>query len=151
MKKYLTYFGVGFAIFLIISIIVFCVARQNEKELEEQRIIEQQEVYKAVDDILKTDKSYDISENDKITLAFSSETETVATIKNYLKDNKIAVFYVYGGPFDAKMEGNYIICTGFDNAGMTKIYYANDNYSKEYSYSFESMLEFAHKAITFDM
>jgi len=151
MKKYLTYAGLGFGVFLIISIIVFCFNKQNEDRIAQQELIAQQEATSFVEGVLKTDKWCDITENDKITLAFSSETDNISVLKNYLKDNKVAVFYVYGGPFDAKMEGNYIICTGFNDDGMAKIYYAGDNYSKEYLYSFESMIEFAHKALTFEM
>lgn len=151
MKKFFIYFGIVFGIFLLISITIFCFSMKDKEMLKEQELVEKQKIAEKVESVLNTSEWLEITENDKITLAFSSETDTVAKIKNYLKDNKMAIFYVYGGPFDAKMEGNYVICKGFNDAGMVKIYYSGDNYSKEYLYSFESMLEFAHKALTFEM
>lgn len=148
MKKYLVYFGVGFGIFLIFSIILGFTLGNKDKSEE---VYNEVEIAERVEKVLRSKEWKEITENDKITLAFSSETETVSFIKNYLKDNKMAIFYVFGGPFDAKMEGNYIICTGFNEKGMAKLYYSNDDYSKEYEYSFEGLLEFSHKVLTFEM
>ena len=49
------------------------------------------------------------------------------------------------------MKGNYIICTGFNEDGKAKILYPDDNFSEEWKYSFEGLIEFSTKVMLFDM
>ena len=151
MKKYLTYIIVGFIIFLLFSILVAFFVTKDKEEQNLQGIDSSFVMARIKEKVLKSGVWREFTENDKITLAFSSESDNVAFVRNYLRDNKIAIFYIYGGPFDSKMEGNYIICTGFDEEGMANIYYPQDNYAKEYKYSFEGLIEFSHKVLTFEM
>ncbi|MBE5812248.1 MAG: hypothetical protein E7314_01155 [Clostridiales bacterium] len=154
MSKSLKYGIIGFAIFLTFSIIVYCVVniKENIQEIRENELIEADTgVTIDIEKVIKEGTWHDITEEDKITLAFSSETSIISTVKNYLKDNKIAIFFVYGGPFDYNLEGNYIICTGFNEDGKAKILYPDDNFSEEWKYSFEGLIEFATKVMLFEM
>ena len=71
--------------------------------------------------------------------------------KQYLKDNKIAIFFVYGGPFDYNLKGNYIVCTGFNENGKAKVLYPDDNFGQEWTCTFEQLIEFASKVMLFEM
>ena len=81
----------------------------------------------------------------------TAETSIITKVKDYLKDNKIAIFFVYGGPFDSKLNGNYIICTGFNEDGRANILYPDDNFTEEWQYAFEGLIEFSTKVMLFDI
>lgn len=152
MNKSLKIGIIAFGIFFAFSIIVYCVV--NIKDNIEQRNNIQHAnsgVTIDIEKVVKEGKWHNITEEDKITLALSAETSIVSTVKQYLKDNKIAIFFVYGGPFDHNLKGNYIICTGFNEDGKAKILYPDDNFETEWKYSFEGLIEFATKVMLFDM
>ena len=152
MSKSLKYGIIGFSIFFAISIIVYCVVNIRENIEEKNNIVEiDPGVTIDVENLVKNGTWYEITEEDKITLALSGETSIISTVKQYLRDNKIAIFFVYGGPFDYNMKGNYIICTGFNDSGKAKVLYPDDNFSEEWRYSFEGVIEFATKVMLFDM
>ena len=155
MNKTLKIGIICFIIFLAFSIIVYSVVNVNENIQHEKEKIKELEANAGVtidiEKVINEGKWHTITEEDKITLAMSSETDIIKTVKNYLKDNKIAIFFVYGGPFDAKMQGNYIICTGFNEDGKAKILYPDDNFKEEWIYSFEGLIEFSNKVMLFEM
>ena len=153
MNKLIKYGIIGFAIFFVFSIIVYAVSSVKKIEEEKSNIVveDNNSVVIDVEKAINEGTWYDITEEDKITLALSSETNIVSTVKKYLQDNKVAIFFVYGGPFDANLKGNYIICTGFNEDGKAKIIYPNDNFSKEWTYSYEGLMEFSNKVMLFDM
>lgn len=155
MSKPLKYGIIAFIIFFGLSVIVFCIAgiRNNIIQEEQNNIVEvvNSGVTIDVQKVIKEGTWHEITEEDKITLALSSETSIITTVKEYLKDNKIAIFFVYGGPFDYNLKGNYIICTGFNEDGKAKILYPDDNYTQEWKYAFEGLIEFSTKVMMFDM
>ena len=155
MSKTLKVGIIGFLILFVFSIIVYSVVNLKENIQEEKdrdKAIEANAgVIIDIEKAINEGKWHTITEEDKITLAMSSETSIITTIKNYLKDNKIAIFFVYGGPFDHNLKGNYIICTGFNEDGKAKILYPDDNFSEEWKYSFEGLIEFSTKVMLFDM
>jgi hypothetical protein len=124
MNKSLKIGIIAFLIFLAISVIIYSVVGIKETVSERKNnVIEVDNgITIDIEKVIKEGTWHEITEEDKITLAFSSETSIVSTVKNYLKDNKIAIFFVYGGPFDANLKGNYIICTGFNENGKAKIF-----------------------------
>ena len=154
MNKLIKYGIIGFVIFFVFSIIVYAVSsvKQSVEENNNNAVVAvDNSVVIDVEKAINEGTWYDITEEDKITLALSSETNIVSTVKKYLQDNKVAIFFVYGGPFDANLKGNYIICTGFNEDGKAKIIYPNDNFSKEWTYSYEGLIEFSNKVMLFDM
>lgn len=153
MNKAIKYGIITFSVFFIISIIVYCVATVKENVENEKKAFLEIDPGVTIDikKVVNEGTWHEITEEDKITLAFSSETSIISTVKQYLKDNKIAIFFVYGGPFDYSMKGNYIICTGFNEDGKAKILYPDDNFEKEWKYSFEGLIEFSTKVMLFDM
>ena len=154
MSKPLKYGIIAFIIFFVFSILVYCISsvKKNIEEENKQNVVEVgNSVIVDIDEAINKGLWYDITEEDKITLALSAETSIISSVKNYLKDNKIAIFFVYGGPFDVKMEGNYIICTGFNEDGKAKILYPDDNFTEEWTYSFEGLIEFSNKVMLFQM
>lgn len=152
MNKPLKYGIIAFTAFFIFSILVYViVAIKNEIEQNNNMIEIDSSVVIDVDKVINEGKWYDITEEDKITLAHSSETNIISNIKQYIKDNKIAIFFVYGGPFDHNLKGNYIICTGFNEDGRVKLLYPDDNFSEEWRYSFEGLIEFSNKVMLFNM
>ena len=152
MSKPLKYGIIAFVIFLTFSIIVYCVSNIKNNIEEKNNVVEVDSgVTIDLDKVIHEEKWYDITEEDKITLAMSAETSIISTVKQYLKDNKIAIFFVYGGPFDYNLKGNYIICTGFNEDGKAKILYPDDNFEKEWRYSFEGLIEFSNKVMLFEM
>ena len=153
MNKLIKYGIIGFAIFFVFSIIVYAVSsvKQNVEEKNNAVVAVDNSVVIDVEKAINEGIWYDITEEDKITLALSSETNIVSAVKKYLQDNKVAIFFVYGGPFDTNLKGNYIICTGFNENGKSKIIYPNDNFSKEWIYSYEGLIEFSNKVMLFEM
>jgi len=152
MNKLLKSGIIIFSIFLISSLVVYFAVNIKEHIEQKSNISEENSgVFVDINKVINDGIWHDITEEDKITLALSAETNIISTVKNYLKDNKIAIFFVYGGPFDYKLEGNYIICTGFNEDGKAKILYPNDNFEKEWKYSFEGLIEFSTKVMLFDM
>lgn len=153
MSKSLKIAIIVFLIFLGLSIIVYCAVNIKEGIEEKKNAILEVDPRVTIDvaKAINEGKWYEITEEDKITLALSAETSVISNVKQYLKDNKIAIFFVYGGPFDYNMDGNYIICTGFNEDGKAKVLYPNDNFEKEWKYSFEGLIEFATKVMLFDM
>ena len=136
---------------------VYCIAgikesiEKEEQEKAQSMVEVENKVVVDIEKAISQGKWHDITEDDKITLALTAETSIISTVKSYLKDNKIAIFFVYGGPFDAKMQGNYIICTGFNEDGKAKILYPDDNFAEEWIYSFEGLIEFSTKVMLFEM
>lgn len=153
MNKALKYGIIAFLIFLVFSIIVYSVVSVKENiEQKNNTVVEiDNSVTVNVEKAISEGKWYDITEEDRITLAMFSETDLITKVKSYLKDNKIAIFFVYGGPFDAELKGNYIICTGFNEDGRAKILYPDDNFEQEWRYAFEGVIEFAQKVMLFEM
>ena len=153
MNKALKYGIIAFLIFLVFSIIVYSVVSVKENiEQKNNTVVEiDNSVTVNVQKAISEGKWYDITEEDRITLAMFSETDLITKVKSYLKDNKIAIFFVYGGPFDAELKGNYIICTGFNEDGRAKILYPDDNFEQEWRYAFEGVIEFAQKVMLFEM
>lgn len=154
MSKTLKYAIIGFLMFLGFSMVIYFIAeiKSNIEEEEKKVVVEIDEgVSLDVEKVINNGEWHEITEEDKITLALTAETEIVSKLKQYLKDNKIAIFFVYGGPFDYNMEGNYIICTGFNEDGKAKILYPDDNFEKEWKYSFEGLIEFSQKVMLFEM
>lgn len=153
MSKSLKYGIIAFLIFLSFSIIVYCISNVKESiEVKNDKVIEVNPgVTLDIQKVINEGTWHEITEEDKITLALTSETSIVTEIKQYLKDNKIAVFFVYGGQFDYNMKGNYIICTGFNEEGKAKILYPDDNFSKEWTETFERLIEFSTKVMLFEM
>jgi hypothetical protein len=152
MSKFLKYGIITFLCFLTFSIVVFCVSKANKEQNISNKPIEVNlgELI-DVEKVINSGKWHEITEEDKITLALSSETNIISEVKTYLKNNKIAIFFVYGGPFDYGLKGNYIICTGFNDEGKVKILYPDDNYATEWIYSFEGLIEFSYKVMLFEM
>ena len=112
MNKALRYGIIAFFTFLAISIIVYCISSINKSnQIEESALVDNTEIAVAVDieKAIGEGKWYDITEEDRITLAMGTETDIISNTIKYLKENKIAIFFVYGGPFDSKLKGNYII------------------------------------------
>lgn len=152
MSKTLKYGIIGFLIFLGFSIIVYSVVNIKDNIEEKNTYVEIDEgVTVNIEKSISEGTWYEITEEDKITLAMSAETSVISTVKNYLKDNKIAIFFVYGGPFDTNLNGNYVICTGFNEDGRAKILYPDDNFEGEWRYAFEGLIEFSTKVMLFDM
>ena len=153
MSKTVKYGIIAFLIFLVFSIVVFIVAKNKENE-ENSKIAIMNDNKGVVIDIksfIDEGTWFDITEEDKITLAMAAQTTITAKLKDYLKDNKIAIFFIYGGPFDSELNGNYIICTGFNENGKVKVLYPDDNFETEWTYSFEGVIEYATKVMMFDM
>lgn len=154
MSKPLKYGIIAFITFFAFSIVVYCVSSiktsVEEKKLEEAATVDTGVVV-DIDKAITQGVWYDITEEDKITLALTAETDIISRVKDYLKDNKIAIFFVYGGPFDYGLAGNYIVCTGFNEDGKAKILYPDDNFEEEWIYSFEGLIEFSTKVMLFDM
>lgn len=154
MNKPLKLGIIAFVIFFMFSIIVYIFSINNNSKANQKdvtSIADNNSIEVDIDGLLGKGTWYDITEEDKITLAFAAETEIISTIKQYLQDNKIAIFFVYGGPFDHNLKGNYIICTGFNEDGKAKILYSDDNFETEWKYSFEGLIEFSSKVMLFDM
>lgn len=153
MNKYLKGFIIGFSAFFVFSLVVYSVSniKNNIETKNNVNTDVDSGVLVDVDNIIETGNWEEISEEDKITLAMGTETDIISKVKKYLADNKIAVFFVYGGPFDQDMLGNYIVCTGFNENGKAKILYPNDNFTSEWKYSFEGLIECSYKVMLFDM
>jgi len=155
MSKPLKIGIIAFLVFFAFSIIVYCAVsiKDNIQEEKDKAIAAVADAGITIDieKAIEEGTWHKITEEDKITLAMSAETSIISTVKNYLKDNKIAIFFVYGGPFDYNLQGNYIICTGFNEDGKAKILYPDDNFAEEWRYSFEGLIEFSTKVMLFDM
>lgn len=153
MNKALKYGIIIFLLFFISSIVVYCIfgVKESEKENNNEIIKSDVEVLVDVKRAVEQGEWFDITEEDKITLALGAETNIISEVMKYLKDNKIAVFFVYGGPFDSSLNGNYIICTGFNSDGRAKVLYPDDNFQEEWRYSFEGVIEFSQKVMLFEM
>ncbi|MBQ7668738.1 MAG: hypothetical protein IJS47_05375 [Clostridia bacterium] len=152
MKKVLEIIVIAsLMLFIILASVAIRLNIYNTPKEKPEEEISEEEVINIVNNTVQKKKWITLTENDKITLAFESETDNISEVKQYLKDNKPAIFYVYGGPFDAKMEGKYIICNGFDNKGNAKIYYDTDNYQEEYKYTFEGLIEFTERVLMFEI
>lgn len=152
MNKFLKIAIISFSIFFVMSLIVYFAAGiKNNIEVSKNVVEEVKGIAIDVEKVVNEGIWREITEEDKITLALSSETTIISEVKQYLKDNKIAIFFVYGGPFDHNLKGNYIICTGFNEDGKAKILYSDDNFQTEWKYSFEGLIEFSTKVMLFDM
>ena len=152
MNKALKYGIIIFLVFLLSSIIVYCVVNiKTSVEVHNKQLEVNNGVIIDVQKAIDNGKWYDITEEDKITLAMTAETDIITKVKEYLKANKIAIFFVYGGPFDVNLNGNYIICTGFNDNGKSKILYPDDNFTQEWTYAFEGIIEFSTKVMLFEM
>lgn len=152
MSKSLKFGIIVFSIFLAFSVIVYCISNVKKNMEEKNSVVEVDTgVVIDLDKAISAGKWHEITEDDKITLTLSAETSIISTVKQYLKDNKIAIFFVYGGPFDHNLKGNYIICTGFNTDGKAKVLYPDDNFEKEWTYSYEGLIEFATKVMLFEM
>lgn len=91
-----------------------------------------------------------ITEEDRITLAFTAHTDNISKLTTSLKSGIPSIVYVVGGLFDNEEQGNYLVLQSFDTSGNVIVLDPINGY-KKVSYPIEVVLENAYKVLLFKL
>lgn len=156
MKKYIFISFLVFAILMVTSLTVYVNVNFRDRfeseeniEVDNQNAFDKEELNLLKEQLLLLGKWEDITEEDKITFAFGSESKIIERVTNSLKSNNCVVCYVVGGRFDKENKGSYFVMTGFDNSGKVRILSPENNYEEKY-YIYERIFENVEKILFFD-